>query len=44
MRKSPLGAIPKAPTAPPYRDFGMLKVRKMKVRQSEAVVFNQGDQ
>lgn len=44
MRKSPLGAIPKAPSEPPYRDFGMLKVRKMKIRQAEAVVFNQGDQ
>lgn len=30
MRKSPLGVTPK-PEAP-FRDFGMLKVRKMKVR------------
>lgn len=38
MRKSPLGRVQATPT-PPHRDFGMLKVRKMKVRQSEAVIF-----
>lgn len=39
MRKTPLGGISKE-VNPPYRDFGMLKVRKMKIRQSEAVIFN----
>lgn len=33
MRKTPLGGIQKA-EMPPFRDFGMLKVRKMKIRQS----------
>lgn len=32
MRKTPLGGITVAPTTPPYRDFGVLKVRKMKIR------------
>lgn len=43
MRKTPLGGISKEVT-PPYRDFGMLKVRKMKIRQSEAVIFNTSDE
>lgn len=39
MKKSPLGKV--QPMAEkPFRDFGMLKVRKMKIRQSEAVIFN----
>lgn len=39
MRRPPLGT--RATTAP--RDFGMLKVRQMKVKQSQAVVFDQDE-
>lgn len=37
MRRPPLGAH----TATPARDFGMLKVRQMKVKQSQAVIYDQ---
>lgn len=37
MRKPPIwGATKQAPT----RDFGVLKVRKMKVKQTEAVIYD----
>lgn len=37
MRRPPIGSAAKqAPT----RDFGVLKVRKMKVKQTEAVIYD----
>lgn len=40
MRRPPLSRK----SAPPTRDFGVLKVRQMKVKQSEAVIYDKLDQ
>lgn len=39
MRRPPLG---RAAQQPSNRDFGLLKVRQMKVKQSEAVIYDKG--
>lgn len=43
MKRTPIGGIRKDSDAPSQRDFGMLKVRKMKVKQSEAVIYKQDE-